>query len=313
MTKHSMTRRQLLATGLASSLAAPAAFAGIHYDARPPGAAKRSLRIAHLTDVHIQPERKGDEGLAACLNHVQELEDKPDWILFGGDNVMNVDSEDGRQRADVQINTWRRVLRDELSTPHKTIIGNHDVLGMQPIEGKDWAVNAYELPGRYYAFDEKGWRFIILDSTSPEEGGYKGRIDEEQFAWLEEQLKNAPESTPVCVASHIPILAACAYFDGENEKSGNWNVPGAWMHVDARRIKTLFARHPNVRLCLSGHIHLADEVEYLGVKYACNGAVSGAWWGGAYQEFEPGYALVDLYDNGAAEVSYAPYGWEAKA
>jgi len=37
---------------------------------------KRSIRLAHLTDMHIQPEKAAGEGVAACLQHVQGLADK---------------------------------------------------------------------------------------------------------------------------------------------------------------------------------------------------------------------------------------------
>jgi len=47
------------------------------------------------------------------------------------------------------------------------------------------------------------------------------------------------------VVSHIPIISTSVFFDGDNEKSGNWNVPRAWMHIDARKIKDLFADYPN--------------------------------------------------------------------
>lgn len=112
------------------------------------------------------------------------------------------------------------------------------------------------------------------------------------------------------VVSHIPILSASAYFDGDNEKDGDWKVPGAWMHIDARRIKDLFARHANVHLCLSGHIHLVDRVDDLGVTYLCNGAVSGAWWKGPNRECDAGYCVVDLYDDGSFEHAYVTYGWQ---
>jgi hypothetical protein len=37
------------------------------------------------------------------------------------------------------------------------------------------------------------------------------------------------------------------------------------------------------------------------VRYLCNGAVSGGWWKGKYQEFGPAYALVDFFDDGTVE------------
>ena len=59
----------------------------------------------------------------------------------------------------------------------------------------------------------------------------------------------------------------------------------------------------NVKLCLSGHVHYVDGIEYLGVKYLCNGAVSGNWWGDpiALEEFPPVYATIDLFDDGTTE------------
>jgi hypothetical protein len=41
-------------------------------------------------------------------------------------------------------------------------------------------------------------------------------------------------------------------------------------------------------------------MKYLGVKYLCNGAVSGSWWDGVYQEFPPAYVIVDLFDEGTS-------------
>jgi Icc protein len=82
------------------------------------------------------------------------------------------------------------------------------------------------------------------------------------------------------------------------------------MHGDARRIKDLFHKHENVRLCLSGHVHLLDRCEYLGVTYVCGGAVSGNWWKGPHQETREGYSLVDLYPDGAFDVQYVAYDWK---
>lgn len=276
--------------------------------------AKRLLRLAHLTDTHLQPERAGAEGFANCLNHLQSLDDKPELILFGGDNVMNVDAEKNTgERAEVQINLWNKVVREHCKLPYKTCIGNHDILGLKQDTGKAWAVEQFELSGRYYSFDQSGWHFVVLDSTEPQGGGgYKGRLDDEQFEWLAKDLAKTPKGTPVLILSHIPILTVTAYFDGKNEKSGNWVVPGAWMHIDARKIKDLFNKHPNVKLCLSGHMHLVDEVAYNGVAYCCNGAVSGAWWKGSYHECGPGYGLVDLYDDGSFYNQYVLHEWEAK-
>ncbi len=279
----------------------------------PTKTAQRIARIAHLTDVHVQPELSAGEGFATCLQHVHTLDDRPELILFGGDNIMDVSKEPTVESAEEQLAVWRSVMEQHCTLPYQMCIGNHDVYGMQAVEGKRWAMQAYDLDTRYDSFDQFGWHFIVLDSTEPKEGGgYRARLDDEQFAWLENDLANTPADKPVLILSHIPILAVCAYFDGDNEQTGDWVVPGAWMHIDARRFKDLFLKHPNVKLCLSGHEHLVDEVTYNGVSYCCNGAVCGAWWKGTRQECMPGYGIIDLYEDGSFNNQYVVYGWEVK-
>lgn len=299
--------------------AAVAAGAVLVGGAGPSEAAKRKrvLRVAHLTDIHVQPELEAGEGMAACLEHVLRQKSRPDLILTGGDLIMDGFAQD-EARVRAQWRVWDSVLRDYNAVPIRHCLGNHDIwgwdraasrtTGQEPLWGKRWAVEHLGLRERYYAFDQAGWNFVVLDSTHPHgAAGYTARLDEPQFEWLAGHLAKVPQTTPVLVLSHIPILCGCAFMDGETEKTGNWVVPGAWMHIDARRIKDLFFKHPNVKVALSGHIHLQDRLEYNGVTYLCNGAVSGAWWKGAYQETQPGYALVDLYSDGTFQHQYVHY------
>jgi 3',5'-cyclic AMP phosphodiesterase CpdA len=284
---------------------------------------RKVLTLAHLTDTHVQPEKDAQAGMAAALHHVQSHPAGVQLIITGGDNIMDAFGQT-RERTAAQWKIWRETLAAECSLPVLNCIGNHDVWGWnrersgvspdEPGYGKRWAMDELGLSRPYYSVDQAGWHLIVLDSTQSDGGNdYKARLDEKQFEWLAEDLKRTPAQTPVLVLSHIPIFAACPFFDGDNEKSGDWVVPGAWMHLDARRLKDLFLKHPNVKVCLSGHIHLVDRVEYLGVTYCCNGAVSAGWWGGPYQEFQNGYGLVELFDDGTFSNQYVEYGWKAKA
>lgn len=298
----------------AGLLAAPGATAAA------PVPRRRLLRVAHLTDIHVQPERRAPEGMARCLAHVAAQKDRPDLVLNGGDSIMDAFSKDEARTA-AQWREWQAVLKDFPALPIRHCVGNHDVWGWNRAAagvtgaearfGKAWALEAFGLTHRYYRFDQAGWRFLVLDSTFPRGDGYTARLDDEQYEWLKGELAAVPAGTHVALLSHIPILCGCAFLDGDNEKSGNWVVPGAWMHTDARRLKDLFFRHRQVRVALSGHIHLRDRLEYNGVTYLCNGAVSGGWWKGDYQETGPGYALVDFYDDGSCECEYVSYGWQA--
>jgi len=282
---------------------------------------KRALRLAHLTDIHVQPELGAPQGMAACLHHAQQLADKPELILTGGDSVMESFGAT-KERTRTQWDVWRKVLKDDCSLPVESCIGNHDVWGWDqahsgaadsdPLYGKKWAVDELRIADRYRSFDSAGWHFVVLDSTHPgaTPGTYTARLDGEQFDWLARDLAAVPQGVPVLVLSHIPILSAASFLDGDNAQSGNWIVPGAWMHVDVRKLIDLFHKTGKVKLCLSGHLHLVDRVDYDGVTYLCNGAVCGGWWKGNNQECDEGYGVVDLFDDGSFAAQYVGFGWQ---
>ncbi|WP_420477377.1 metallophosphoesterase family protein, partial [Noviherbaspirillum sp. ST9] len=261
----------------------------------------------------IQPEKNAAEKFAACLRFIHSLPDRPDVIFSTGDHVMD-SLDQSKERVKQQWDVWNRVVKAENSLPIHHCLGNHDCWTgpgskNDPLGRKKFASDQLGLAKPYYSFDRNGWHFIILDSTFLDSGqGYLGKLDEEQFNWLQHDLKSLDSKTPVMVLSHIPILGVSVFFDGENEKSGlNWNVPGAWMHIDARKITDLFYQHPNLKLCISGHIHLKDSAEYNNVSYFCNGAVCGNWWDGVYHQTPPGFALIDLFDDGTFRNQYLPY------
>jgi Icc protein len=80
------------------------------------------------------------------------------------------------------------------------------------------------------------------------------------------------------------------------------------LHIyHARRMRSLFLEHPNVRLCLSGHAHQHERGDYLGVKYLCDGAVCGNWWSGDSMNFPPAYVVVDLYSDGSSDHTFIAY------
>ncbi|MBI2497753.1 MAG: metallophosphoesterase [Opitutae bacterium] len=316
-----LNRRTFLRrAGGALALAATTGLAVPSAQAAPNPRRRRLLRAAHLTDIHVSPDNHAPEGMIAALRHAQGQPDKPDLLLFGGDCIGDA-LETPKPRVLEQWELWDRIMAAELKTPACQCIGNHDIFGWKqrnvpglpddPAYGKALALQHLGLKERYYSFDRSSWHFVVLDSMELNHGnnqGYNARLDDGQFAWLTSDLAATPAATPVCVLSHIPILSPAAYFDGANEGTGTWIVPGAWMHIDARRIKDLFKRHPNVKVCLSGHLHMEDDATYLGVRYLCNGAVCGGWWKGRNQEFGPAYALIDFFDDGSVENRLVAYG-----
>ncbi len=290
-------------------------------DTSTAGNRKRALRIAHLTDIHVKPELQADKGLATCLRHVQEHH-KPDLILDTGDTIFDsMAAEESRVRSLWELS--QKIWKAECGVPVERAIGNHDVWGIrkkgskttgnEPLYGKKWIMSLHGWERPYRSFDRGGWHFVALDSVSPKEDGYIGHIDDEQFEWLGQDLARVAPRTPVLLFCHIPILSAAAFLKREPDESGDWRVPASRMLIDARRLKDLFYKHRNVKVCLSGHLHVVDRVDYLGVSYLCGGAVSGGWWKGNCQECEPGYAVIDLYTDGTFDNKYVTYGWKPQA
>ena len=281
-----------------------------------------ALRIAHITDMHIEPFGPGVESFTRALRHVHAQSPGVDFILNTGDCVME-SLEADKDRAVRQWDSFTSVLEAECTLPIFHAIGNHDVWGWglpsglqdeasgDPLFGKGLALSRLGLSQRYYSFERGGWKFLVLDSVHTadlaRDYAYTGKLDEEQFTWLGLQLEATDPGVPVCVASHIPVLAACEFLDGDNESTGNWRVPGAWVHIDARRLWRLFWEHPNVRLCLSGHTHQVEDLRYHGVKYLTNGAICGNWWNGPYFDFAPGYVMVTLFQDGTSESEFVTY------
>jgi Icc protein len=278
---------------------------------------KKPIRFAHLSDIHVKPGAIPEAGMAKALQHVQSLDKKVDFIINGGDAIMDALNAD-KQKTQIQWDLFRSILKKENNLPVYHTIGNHDVWGWflkedKPTDdrlyGKIWAVEMLELKERYYSFTKGKWHFIVLDSTQLNPaGGYIGKLDDLQLEWLKQELANVPPSQFICVVSHIPILSICSglFFD-KTEANGDLLIKRNLMHTDFLLLKKLFAQYANLKVCISGHIHLQDEVNYLGVNYYCNGAVSGNWWKGSYQEFAPAYAVMELYDDGTAKRTMITY------
>ena len=274
------------------------------------------IRFAHLTDTHLKADVVAEAEFAKALHHAQSLKPKVDFIMNGGDSIMD-SLEADKAKTQTQWDLFHSVLTKENSLPIYHCIGNHDVWGWfiknnkpeaDRLYGKVWVVETLQMPKRYYSFTKGKWHFIVLDSTQLNPaGGYIAYLDPEQMDWLRNELEQAKDKF-ICFVSHIPILSICAgLFFEKTEANGDLKIQRNLMHTDFLALKKLFAKYPNIKVCLSGHIHLQDELDYLGIKYYCNGAVCGNWWKGPFQEFAPAYAVIELYDDGTVSRKMVQY------
>jgi len=277
----------------------------------------KPLRMAHLTDIHVFPNKVAEYGMAQALIDVNESKNKVEFIVNGGDAILNK-YEVTKSRIQAQWNTFHNVLKENNNLEIHHCIGNHDLYSFalpdyRHRDSKKWALQEYQIQSPYYSFTKQNWKFIVLDSIHGRNSvpGYYGNLGDEQYLWLEKELQDTPSDTFICIITHIPILAICTIFDGNNHADKKWNVPDNCLHADASKLTKLFYRFKNIKVCLSGHIHLIDHVNYLGIDYYCNGAVSGSWWNGTYLECDPAYAIMNFYADGTSGRELMNYNWKA--
>ena len=328
MRENSNPSRRGFLKGAAAALAAVVPLTGESARAAEGAAtARRCLRFSHPTDIHVQPELHGAEGMAAAFRHMFALPDPPQLVLTGGDLPMDTASA-GRERSAKLWELFKKVLGDSVpsAVPVHHTIGNHDIWGRdkeacgatgnESVYGKRWFLDSFGYPQTYYSFDRAGWHFIVLDSFDLDALGkdYTSHIVGEQLDWLKADLHSTPTATPTVVITHVPIISTANFFDQkEFTADGDIGISRMRMHVDHRALEQLFRSHGNVKLCLSGHLHLLDRVEYNGITYVCDGAVCGDKWKGPRRQTPEGYGIIDLYDDGTFRHQYVPYGWHAKA
>ncbi len=342
--RHGLSRRELLkaagVTALAGSGASLAACAtSSRVVSAPAEAARGGVRLCHFTDPHIRPEFNAVEGTAAAWAHVCAQPQKPDLVVLGGDLIMH-SMDQKASRVEELWRVWRSTFDAACRLPTEVCIGNHDIWGWNKGQsgstgsearwGKRWVSEVMQLTSLYRTRDVGGWRIIILDSISPLGDSYEGRLDDAQFEWLRGVLASTPSTMPVCIVTHIPILCiSTVAVDAQVREQGIITGRGAVM-MDVHRLLALFRQHPNVKVCLSGHIHTTERMEYDGVTYICSGAVSGMWWRGIeanrkrgrerWKEGDvpvdlrparakPGYMLVDLGPDGSVANRYVEFPW----
>ena len=309
----SASRRELLIGGAATALSPVSAIESL----ATAFAGKRTMRVAHMSDFHAQPELNAPSGMRKSLQHLMSLKPRPSLILGGGDLIMDSFAAT-EERTALQWKIFSDILNAETKIPFRPTMGNHDVWGWNKNESKTtgneakwgdrWFCDQFGLTKAYYSFDMGRWHFVVLNNILQTPDGYNGLVDPEQMEWLASDLKGTKK--PTLILTHIPIMSITPVVTGWNAQTGDWKVGGNLMNKNADELRELFKKNPHVKIALSGHMHMVDRVDYLGVSYMCGGAVSGNWWRGDRLEFKPGYRVLDLADDGTFTSEYVAWGWK---
>ncbi len=270
---------------------------------------ENGFSFAFLTDIHLQPERGAETGFQWAINEVNKR--NPDFVLTGGDMVMDVLNQ-SYGRSDSLYNLYIK-LSGNFKMPVYNTVGNHEVYGWHRNEKgieqhPEFGKKMFEtrLGERYYSFNHKGWHFIILDAIyRGEEGGYIGRVDEEQIIWLAEELQKVDKETPIAVSVHIPfITSATQLMRGSMAANSEGSVIN-----NSLEVLGLFSEH-NLRLVLQGHLHYLEDIYVQNqVHFITGGAVSGRWWGNEPDSKpEEGFVMVHV-EGEELDWEYVDFGW----
>ncbi len=264
---------------------------------------KSDITFVHLADMHVMRQRKGDEGYKRCVDEINTLNPKPDFVLMGGDGPFTGLYTEIDEFED-QVSLFKSIS-NQLEMPHYHCIGNHDCLGLHenrkvspdhPEIGKKFIMNRLGMERSYYSFNVKNWHFVVLDciqETVEEHGpGFIPEFGEEQLEWLRYDL-GRNFGMPTVIVTHIAV------FCNVGQILGNPDMKSMHDRVvqDGRSLREILQRH-NVKVVLQAHSHIIEDYNYKGIWYVTSQAVSGSWWGGDWNlGFGPGYTVFGIKDE----------------
>lgn len=177
--------------------------AGAAYTAERPEDLITSFAV--VSDVHVESNfPESYENFSKVLSGIKAGEDI-ETVVFTGDNVMN-----GQVIEDFLFYSAVRIMKPAKN--NLVVVGNHDLGNSdgdyEQLRKKFIANNALYLGNiiteDYYYRVIDGCYIIVL--SSEDTTTWEFRMSEEQFAWLEDVLKEAKENdAPVFVFNHYPI------------------------------------------------------------------------------------------------------------
>lgn len=221
------------------------------------------LTFTILSDVHLEGNNEDRfELFGEGIRDINSNADN-DALVFLGDNTMN-----GQV---VELSAFYSILDDYNSIENVLMVtGNHDLCP------SDYNVGDYEdLRDRffkykneflntqyddrvYYSYNMNGYKIIVLGSES--DAGIQENISEEQFEWLENELKSAEENDkPVFLFNHYPL-------------NNVWEDVWAEGHIgeDSDTLYELLKNCDNKILYFSGHLHMGFYEDRREVVYDDN-------------------------------------------
>lgn len=203
-----------------------------------------TLRLTLVSDSHLSPaSQEAQANWDAVIHHVAA--DAPDAVIHLGDLT-----QDGAH--DPASLAYGRQQLDRLPVPWHAVPGNHDV-GDNPWPGSPPGITVDAARRQHWldavgadnwSLTADGWRMLSINAQL---FGSGLEAEEQQWCWLEEQVRHCPENQALVLLSHKPLTGS----DAELADSPGYRfVPQS----DWRRLGEL-CEGRKLALVLSGHIH----------------------------------------------------------
>ena len=234
------------------------ALTGIQALMAAPARRKRVLRIAIASDLHFgQPNTPFDQNAQNLVTHVNEAHaaDPFAFCVINGDLIHD---------DPAHLPLARKALQG-LAMPYYVSQGNHD-----RVTPEYWQ-QVWGMPLNYDW--RTGKQAFIIASTSNKQGDYLAP----DLTFMQAALQRQAKAREVFIFLHI-------------------NPAGIASHsVNSEALKTLLAKHKNVKAVFNGHdhneagIHTAGHFHYLFTGHA------GGNWGLPYY----GYRVLELFTDGS--------------
>lgn len=202
-------------------------------------------RVLVVSDTHLSSRAPDAEAnWSAVVDHVAETE--PDLVLHLGDLALDGPHGD----SDLQ---YARAQLERLPVRWLAVPGNHDIGDSpSPVTPAEAVVDAGSLgrwvdvigPDRWSA-EIGGWRLLAVNAQL---FGSGLSAEDDQWAWLEAEVRQQPAAQPVAFITHKPLTAAD---DGELAAA----PPYRFVAVEARRRLAGLLDQVQLGLVLSGHVH----------------------------------------------------------
>lgn len=168
---------------------------------QPPSEA---VYFVHISDSHIGPtaeySRHGyrpQPSVERAVAEINSLPMTPDFVIHTGDVV-----------TDPNVASYRRAAEifSALKMPIYYVTGNHDrardIQRHLPMGSRHILSNNLDVLS--YAFEVKGYRFLVLDARGPDEIDPHGVMSESQLALVRQEA--AAVGPPLSVFLHFPAL-----------------------------------------------------------------------------------------------------------